>query len=181
MARHLFLDVDIDTDEVERWVIYAGYKVRDMREPLRESIHNVVIPAVLEQIASQGSRSGEPYEELTMEYSLDKMNDVGFLHPILVRSGKMLNDLKDSSSVRVFREYAWYRPDNPYMHWHQTGGYVEGRPPRRVVLDLIVDDYREIQNIFESWLAELRDLNRRRTGDAPLPAFNIADHFEILT
>lgn len=174
------LDVSIDTHQVDDWFVYAGYKARDAREPLRESIQNVVVHAAREQILSEGSRSGQPYEALNEEYELEKIEAVGFAHPILVRTGKMLRDLDDRTAVRVHMHSAHWNPYNDYLHWHQTGGYVEGRPPQRVVVALTTEDYEDIQDIFENWLTDLRHTNRRRTGPAELPSFSVQDYFDIL-
>lgn len=178
--RYELLSVSFDSRELESWLAFAGFKARDLRDPLRKSLNEVVVPAIREQILSQGARSGDPYEGLNDDYEEEKMDAVGFTIPILVRSGQMLQDLTADTATRVFMDHAWYRPDNDYAHWHQTGGYVEGRPPQRVILDLIPEDYEEIQSIFNAWLAELRDANRTRRGPGTLPDFNIADSFNIL-
>lgn len=175
-----FLEVRVDTHEVDEFFAFAGFKARDQRDPLRESIEDVVHPAIKKQIASQGTRSGEPYQPLNEEYELRKIEDWGFAIPILVASGQMLQDLTSDTSYRVFKSHAWYRPESEYAHYHQQGGRQRGRPPKRVILNLVPEDYEKIQDIFEAWLAELRDANRARRGRGSMPDFNIADSFSIL-
>lgn len=176
-----FIDVDVDARQLQEFFVFAGFKARDLRDPLRKSMEEVVIPAVRDQILSQGVRSGNPYPPLDEEYERWKTEEVGFAYPMLIRSGDMLKALTDSTSYRVFRNSAYYRPqDIDYAHWHQTGGTKRGQPPRRVILSLIPEDEHHIQNIFQAWLAELRDANRARRGSALSPVFNIADHFDIL-
>lgn len=175
-----FISVDVDDSRLQEFFAFAGYKARDLRDPLRESMDDVVIPAIREQIFSQGERSGQPYDPLNEEYELEKIDAVGFAVPILVRSGQMLADLTADSSYRVFKDHAVYNPESDYAHWHQTGGTTKGRPPRRVILNLIPEDEEHIQRIFEAWLAELRDANRARRGSGQMPSFNILDHFNIL-
>lgn len=175
-----FASVHVDDSTLQRFFAFAGYKARDLRDPLRKSMDDVVIPAVKEQIGSQGSRSGQPYESLNADYEVEKVAAVGFAEPILVRSGEMLKTLTNDTAYRVFRDHARYSPSSGYAHWHQTGGYVEGRPPQRVILNLMPEDYEHIQSIFEAWLAELRDANRARPGSGTMPNFNISDHFSIL-
>lgn len=169
----------IDTSQIDQWVVFAGYKARDAREPIREALEHVVVPAIDEQIASQGSRSGDPYPDLSTKYMSDKIEEYGFAYPMLIASGQMMKDLHDDTAIRVFRDHGYYRPKNDYMQYHQEGGWIEGRPPQRVILDLITEDYDEIQDIFEAWLAELRDTNRARRGAGVMPSFDVADLFDI--
>ena len=162
----VLLSIDIDDALVQEWLAYAGYHIRDARDPLGEIRDEVIRPAIEEQIRTQGMRSGDPYRELTEPYRLRKEAQYG-VQPILVASGDMRDDLDEVTAYRITRDSMTYEPSNDYAHWHQTGGYVENRPPQRIILKLIPNDYQVIENIFQDWLDDLRVANRRRPSDTP--------------
>jgi phage gpG-like protein len=65
-------------------------------------------------------------------------------HPIMVRTDTLALSLtKPGQEGSVYRE----EPDGffvgtnvPYAHWHQTGGTIAGRPPRRQLVNLNAAD-----------------------------------------
>lgn len=172
----ILLEIDIDEFTAQEWFTYAGYHIRDAREPLRTTMHDVIWPAIREQLDSQGGRSGRAYDPLSEEYGEWKE-----LHypgqPILRLTGDMDRALFAPNSYRATRDSLRYRPQSDYAHYHQEGGYVEGRPPQRVIIELIPEDYHKMEGIFQSWLDELRFSNTRRpntTGDSSgIPDVNI--------
>lgn len=172
----VLLRVDVNAETAIAWFDYAGYRIRDARNPMREVMLDVVWPAVRGQLDSQGARGGDPWQALSAQYQAWKdANYPG--RPILVLTGKMEEQLFNPLSFHTTRDSLVYKPESDYLHWHQDGGYEEGRPPQRVVLDLIPEDYEKIQIIFDAWLFELANANIRRTASpdfhAPLPDFFI--------
>jgi phage gpG-like protein len=167
------LDVKITTAEVDEWFVYAGYHVRDARSPLRRSFNMVILPSIKARMENEGY--GE-WEDLTEEYLARKIADGYGGKPILERTGKGKRDIFSTPPV-VHQDEMMWAPDNDYMHWHQSGGYVEGRPPQRTWLELDVDDEEQIDGIFQTWLDELADHNSRRSPDlsyqAPVPMYDI--------
>lgn len=157
----ILLHIEIDDAKAQEFFNYAGYKIRDAREPLRDTMLQVVWPAIRDQLASEGRRSGNPWPELSDKYREWKELNHGSL-PILYLEGDMWDALFDRNAYRVTRERLTYHPQNDYAHWHQEGGYIEGRPPQRTIIDLIPEDYDEIDMIFQDWLDELRTTNRAR-------------------
>lgn len=175
----LILIVEIDETLAQEYFDYAGAKIRDAREPFREVMHEVIFPAMREQMDSEGERSGDPWQELSEKYRLWKESSPWGGAPILELTGKMERALFDSHSYRATKDHLTYAPKSDYAHWHQGGGYVEGRPPQRKILELIFEDELHIEGIFENWLDELRTANPRR-GSADLNYSPTIPLFDIL-
>lgn len=171
----LLLQIGIDEQKAQEYFTYAGYKIRDARDPLRDTMLRVVWPAIREQLATEGARGGTPWPELSAKYAAWKDLHYGVL-PVLYLEGAMWDALFDRQSYRVTRESLRYRPRNDYAHWHQDGGYIPGRPPQRTIIDLIPEDYDQVEIIFQDWLDELRVTNRARgneTGFLSGPSIDI--------
>jgi phage gpG-like protein len=61
---------------------------------------------------------------------------------LMVDTGALLASLTGSQAIKeISPQRMVYGTDVDYAHWHQDGGYKEGRPPRRVILD--VPDFEE--------------------------------------
>ena len=160
----VILDIDIDTAQADAYFAYAGYKIRDAREPLRRSMLEVVFPAVREQLDTAGAHAGTPYQPLTTPYRGWKERHYPG-QPILRLTGDMERELFDPLSYRVTSDELIYRPKDPKVAYHQTGrnvsgkgGYMPARPP----VALSADDIGQIDDIFTEWLDELRLGNRAR-------------------
>lgn len=154
------LEIDVDSATTHAWFQYAGYHIRDAREPLREVFDEVLLPGVEAQFDTEGESAGTPWEQLTEDYEARKIAKYGFM-PILEASGKGKRDII-GTPPRITKMYLRWSPKSDYMHWHQSGGYVPGRPPQRPWLVITAEDELQIQGIFESWLDELRGGNTRR-------------------
>lgn len=163
----VILDIDVDTALADAWFEYAGYHIRDAREPLRRSMLEVVFPAIREQLDTSGAHAGTPYEPLADEYGAWK--ELAYPgEPILRLTHDMERALFDPLSYRVTRDLLEYRPRDFKVAYHQEGreagakgGYMPARPP----VALSVGDVEEIETIFTDWLDELRVTNRRRGSD----------------
>lgn len=164
---------------MQEWFAYAGYKARDAREPFREIAYTVIRPGIVEQFATEGRRLyTEGWKPLSESYAKYKAKDGYGEKPILQRKGAMKDAMESWTAFRVHQHNLSYEPVVPdYAHWHQTGGYVEGQPPQRKIVDITTDDEIEIQYIFEKWLDDLRFDNRRRPnaagGISLFPGFSV--------
>lgn len=164
----VFLTIDIDDALAKEYFDYAGYKIRDARDPLKQVMHDVIFPAIREQLDTEGMRSGDPWPALNEKYrEWKELNYPG--EPILRLTGALESELFAYHSYYITRSAIHYEPQSDYGHYHQTGGYVYGRPPQRVILDITGEDEVMIEGIFELWLDELRTFNRRR--GAPIETF----------
>lgn len=185
MARETFIRLDVDDAEMQEWFVYAGYKVRDARAPFARVAYDVIRTGIYEQFATEGERSGEPWEPLSEEYQRRKIQDGYGDKPILERTGSMKDDLTAFDAFQITREHMRYAPraerqmaryGKRYDHYHQTGGDIFGVPPRRQIADVTRDDMAQIEHIFTAWLDDLRTHNMRRPGSSGasrIPFFDI--------
>jgi hypothetical protein len=65
-------EMRVHDGELQAWFKYAGYKARDAREPFRRIAFEVILPAIEEQFATEGDRSGDFWEDLTEPYGMYK-------------------------------------------------------------------------------------------------------------
>lgn len=169
----VILDVDITTALVDAWFEYAGYKVRDPRSPLRRSFYQTILPSVMARFENEGY--GE-WEELSKAYEKEKFAAGYGGKPILERTGDGKRAIY-RQQPHITRDGLSWAPHSDYMHWHQSGGYVAGRPPQRTWLELDEDDEDQIEAIFQVWLDELADSNTRRVENTrlepPVPDYYI--------
>lgn len=168
---------------LEAFFEYAGYKVRDMREPLQDTA-DYIQSTILFQFESEGAyRSGgwTPLEERYQAWKEAKGGGdmILQLEPFLLHSdpgtpedNKMMVPLLDPSAWDITLLEAVYEPDSTRAGWHQTGVDYRrrgGALPARPILDLDEEDYLFIEGVFEDWLDELRSNNASRIGPATLP------------
>lgn len=169
----MILTIDIDDLLVQEWLDYAGYHVRDARDPL-EDVRAYMIDAMNEQVSSMGVRGGTEYEELSTKYMSWKIMHGGFPVPDLYLTGDMQRDVRDIKNWKITKKYLHFEPKDPKAEWHQLG---TERLPARPILDPIPEDYEYINSVFQEWLDELRVANRRRPSadfrDMPGPTMNI--------
>lgn len=179
----MIVRIDVDSLQATAFFDYAGRKVRDARKPLRDVRDWVIIPAVTEQLDSEGDRGFYPWPDLSPKYEIRKDEDGYGDRPILEREGDMRRALLSKRAFIITRSELEYEPEraNPevdYAGWHQGGGYVAGRPPQRTIVDLIPEDEEEIEMIFEAWLDDLREAGGREP-DVNV-SFGVTDMIEIL-
>lgn len=168
----VILSTDIDAGLAEAWFEYAGYKIRDAREPLDDVMHRVVWPAIREQLRTEGVRSGEKWPGLSTKYESWKIQRYPG-EPMLRLTHDMEKALFDSRSYRVTSDSLVYRPNDEKVAWHQEGADRERNVlPQRTIVELITEDYEDIEGIFQNWLDELRTANIRRgntLSSQPMP------------
>lgn len=178
MPRDIYFHIEVDDHQAKEFFVYAGYHIRDARDPFRRVAYEVILPGLVEQFDTEGERTGG-WEPLDDDYLEDKIKAGYGNKPILERTGAMKRDLLDPLAFHVTKDHLSYNPSdfnqvaeygNRYDFYHQTG---EGRVPARPWLVLTPNDERQIAEIFYEWLDELRLANRRRPNTGvylgPLP------------
>lgn len=159
-----------DDRDAEGYFVYAGYKARDARQPLRDAGR-----LVLRHVKRAFTEEGPGWQDLSEKYQLQKQKKWGFVYPILVASDALNQDgLKSHAtrasaiSVRSSADggHLTYTVDKDYAAAHNEG---EGKMPQRQFLDLDFDLIERVDEIFLDWLDDTRGANRRRRGDAVNP------------
>jgi hypothetical protein len=114
---------------------------------------------------SQGEGGWPPLAEATLE----RKRAEGFSAlPLRTddRQGSLYDTLVDPGlAAEPFGDRLVWSTGVPYAHWHQDGGSVAGRPPRRQVIPdpLPVEYRRQFEQATVSWLNEQAALAFGRT------------------
>lgn len=162
MAELFWSSKDEGIDDVEAFFEYAGYKVRDMREPLTETKDHIQSVMNLQFLTEGEYRSGgwvplsPDYEEWKIAHSPGS---------ILVLTDEMRQVVLSDGSWAVLTDEAEFYPLSEKAGWHQEGVLDRGRGgelPARPILELNEADYAYIEQVFVEWLDELRTANIRR-------------------
>lgn len=173
----MWIEFHVDDATAQAWFDYAGYKIRDARQPLRRVAFEVIRPGIVEQFKTEGMRTGG-WQQLRYPYAVWKMEMVGD-KPILEFSGKGKRRMLALTAFKVHKTSLIYNPNDPgYMHWHQTGGYKPGKPPQRQIVTITTQDKAQIEAIFMEWLDSLRLSNKARPNDVggftgPMPGWSV--------
>lgn len=107
-----------------------------------------------EQFSTRGHGAWPPLAPSTLEQKARR----GWPLDPLVRTTELRESLTDPNrAMHISGQEAWYGTDVEYAHWHQTGGYVAGRPPQRQVIPdpLPVDSRRKLETAMVSWINEI--------------------------
>lgn len=176
MADEVSITVSVDDRQLQEFFIYAGYKVRDMREPLTDVLHEIIFRNLEEQFDGNGILAGG-WEPLTDAYFARKHADPLFAgEPTLVRTGEMreyLLGMFPEKPYHITRSYLLYDPHHiERVEWHQHGVPMRnpgGDLPARPIMTWSEANSVEAGHIFESWLDDLREYNARRSGSATRP------------
>lgn len=76
--------------------------------------------------------------------------------PILQRTRDLADSLIDPNrAAQTGPRHMIWGTDVAYAHYHQDGGTVAGRPPRREILDIRVDDRRKLEQAQVQWINEI--------------------------
>jgi phage gpG-like protein len=100
---------------------------------------------------SRGRGSWPPLSE----YTLREKEALGYPLDPLVRTGNLRDSLVDPQrAMHAARDTAWYGTDVAYARWHQTGGFVPGRPPMRQVIPdpFPVETRRRLEQEMVAWI-----------------------------
>lgn len=172
-----WVKAELNDEILKEWFAYAGYKVRDAREPFREIAYTVIRPGIQEQFATEGDRSFGGWQELSEGYALRKLKDVG-PKPILQRSGELKMAMEAFDAYHFHKESMSYEPEAPaYAANHQHG---TERMVARPIVEWTVEDDEQVELIFSSWLDDLKFSNRRRVNTGgfvtSFPGFDLLDN-----
>lgn len=127
---------------------------RDLRKPLQRT-HEHLRGVIGQQFLSEGGHSGHQWQRLSDTYAARKASDHGDGLPILVASDK----LRAAWLARAPLELSPHRlvmgppagsEEEVKSIAHQTGA---GHLPVRKIVDLTLDDRREVDRIFVSYLS----------------------------
>lgn len=160
----MYVDIYVDDTQAQEFFDYAGYRSRDLREPLKDVLHSVVLRGIAEQFATQGGRSGG-WAPLSDSYMMRKPPGL----PILMLTGQMaeylmLGDMP-GGPARVTREELRYHPTMDRVSWLHWGAYNgRGYLPPRHIIEWTNEDDAATEEIFASWLDDVMHANTRRYG-----------------
>lgn len=154
-----FLDVDAFFE-------YAGYKTRDMREPLHE-VKYIIQESIDNRLENEGYGEWEPLTERYGEWKMLRAP----MAPMLELSGEMRQVIDSEDAWRLTATTLTYdtMQADPGLAGQLPGFHQEGaerskggRLPARTILDLSEGDYEAMEQAFVDWLDGLRDANARR-------------------
>ena len=152
--------------DVEEFFDYAGYKSRDMRQPLRE-VQFIIEDSITEQLDTQGHGGWEPLTQRYGDWKAIRAPGA----PMLELTGKMRTVIETPAAWEMTMttlNYDTMRADpgkaGMMPGWHQEGAMRSkgGFLPPRPILELNESDYEYMEDAFVNWLDELRDNNSRR-------------------
>lgn len=156
----LSITIRIDDEQAQEYFAYAGYKIRDMRDPLRDVRDQVIRPAIREALDSEGESIGEVWPAYSEDYGTRKETSLYADEPMLTRTRTARAVLDNPAAYHITQTKLDYFIFSDYMYYHQSGEAMGGK--QRRWLDITTDDEYQIQGIFEAWLDELALANRRR-------------------
>lgn len=121
--------------------------------PLWERFEREMSAIEAERFDSEGYGEWPPLAESTIS---DRARRGFAAGPILQRTRTLRDSLVDPAraSRTTPRTMTW-GTDVDYAIFHQDGGSTPGRPPRRTVLDLRVQDRRRLETQMVSWVNEI--------------------------
>jgi phage gpG-like protein len=164
----------IDDDQARRFFEYAGFRARNLTDPLRRAgrtlLHHINLT-----FASEGAWVGERWPGLDPEYEEWKAEHYPG-RPLLVQSGRMYRDAISERSISVHGNTLRYGFDSRYAgvqqhgaEWTTDRGH-EAVIPERPFIKVTPGLIEQIENDFRVWLEELKATNRaRRSISLPNP------------
>lgn len=126
-------------------------RLKDLR-PAWVSVLAYLRLTSIRQFRTQGARAGSPWKPLSTAYAKFKAKRWPG-KPIMRASDRLFTSLAQKtrdSVVRPTRKYVEYGTRVPYARHHQRGG---GRLPQRKVIDLMLEDKRQVRKIVADHLA----------------------------
>ena len=121
-------------------------------QPLWDDFKPIMREIEEQQFATEGHGEWPPLADSTLRQKAA----LGYPPDPLIRTRTLYDSLTDPSRAAQTtpRSMVW-GTDVPYAHYHQDGGSIAGRPPRRPVLDLTVEDRRRFERTMLSWINKL--------------------------
>jgi len=131
--------------EVSNNIDQLARALRDMTNPMLQSLYDVVIPAIKENFAAEGRPKWPQLASITVEIR-------GNAHPILRRTGALYQAATNPSNFQVTKtSLTQTKIPIYYGVYHMTGTSVM---PARPFTTLTPEDHAKIGKIFEVWVAE---------------------------
>lgn len=157
----IILSIDVDVAEAEAYFEYAGYHARDMRDPLKRVLDDVILAGIAENFETEGGRVGgwEPVSDPWLKYKMKH----GYHLETLQQTGDMRRYMLGldfpNEPWHITQESLDYQVHMDRAIYHQAG---TGRMPMRRIVVVTPEDYDAIEDIFSRWLDDLRTKNARR-------------------
>ena len=152
--------------DVEAFFEYAGYKARDMREPLGEIQLHIMLD-IVQAFETEGWRTGG-WDPPSDSYLMRAPGPDAW-EPrrggLLEKTGEMRAIVEDEASWTLTMNDLTFHPPSEKAAWHQTGAQSRSRGgslPARPIIELTEADIESFEQIFADWLDGLRSANRRR-------------------
>lgn len=137
-----------------------GVDLRSLREPLKRSIQQVIIPSIRANFDAQGRPAWAPYAASTLEFH--EMLGTEMSRSLLNRTGALKSSAttlaiwsigKEDAKLNGLPSKVWYG------NLHQTGGRGgkqtgKGTIPARPFIMFQDEDYEKITEVFAKWLDE---------------------------
>jgi phage gpG-like protein len=162
----------LDTDDAEAFFDYAGYKARNLTEPLNRAA-DTISAAIMDAFITEGASTGRPWAQLSKSRVGERR---GLEHPILRWTDDLFDAATGADAFSIghtgpYSAALRYHVDLDYAAAQQKGGWVDAggnqHPPARPFVVFTAAVQREVQDHFREWLDDLRDRNRRR-ADRPV-------------
>ena len=175
---------ELHTAQAQAFFEYAGFRARNMGEPLRRAgrrlLHHINLT-----FATEGEWAAEFWPKLSEPYATRKREAVGE-RPMLVFEGTLRSRAISRRAIRVTQhadggELSYeldtpvYAPAHQYGGWWDDGNPKTGRepsqhPPARPFVGITDELVQLIEEDFRVWLNEIKGVNvRRRSLDLPMP------------
>lgn len=134
--------------------------VADLSEPLRD-VHEHLRRTIGDQFESEGARAGGRWTDLSQDYKQEKESEVGFVYPMLVRSGTLRGAMLAREPLELGPRRLVFGIDPAATYddgttveevavAHQTGA---GNLPERRIVALTEGDKRQVDRIVVSWVS----------------------------
>lgn len=152
-----------DARQTEAFFEYAGYKARDMREPLRESASDFM-DSVQDAFDTEGaSVEGFRWPEVSAAWRRQKDKRGGTAELLLRFNDKLIEAATSGRSVHVTQTHMEYILRFPaYAAVHQFGWPGKNIPPRPYIA--VNQELEEkVRQNFLWWLEETKAANARRS------------------
>ena len=125
----------------------AAALAEDLTDPLTDAA-DIVRRSIGDAFLTEGASHGRPWQALSLPYARWK-EAVWGPRPILVASGRMRGELLAPGAFMVGPQRMVYEPHNEIAGFHQFG---TRHMPARKMVELTLDDRRDIDRAFQSWV-----------------------------
>lgn len=163
---------EADTRQTEEFFRYAGYKARDMREPLQDAAEDLM-RSIEDAFATEGaSIFGSRWPEVTEAWRKRKDAKGGTAELLLRYTDRLIDAALDDRNVHVHMDHMLY-----VLRWpvwagvHQYGWPGKHIPPRPFVV-VTPELEEQTRQHFYWWLEETKAANVRRARISSVPLWD---------